>query len=230
MPRCPSAPRRAFTLIELLVVIAIIALLIGILLPALGAARSASKLVQCTSNIRSIGQGLGTYTGEQRGRFPHWSGWQIYGGNGTPPDSPGPGWTELLADYLAGVQIFRDPVRDRDLAPFSYFLSSKWVYAQTGQAYTSLRDTQVQLTSQFILAGDCNQPLLYPQPYGTSVLPPDCDQDDASNPGVFFPGQLLPHAGATNLLFADQHAAVFKQFEPDRMTFHGNRMTDWTLQ
>lgn len=52
----------AFTLIELLVVIAIISLLLAILLPSLSGARAQGQKVKCLSNLRSLGQGVASYT------------------------------------------------------------------------------------------------------------------------------------------------------------------------
>lgn len=61
--------RRAFTLIELLVVISIIALLIAILLPALGAARVSARRIQCASNIRQFSGATTSLAVDNKGRF-----------------------------------------------------------------------------------------------------------------------------------------------------------------
>lgn len=62
--------RKAFTLIELLVVISIIALLIAILLPALGAARRSAKLTQCASGMQQVGVGANAYAADNDGELP----------------------------------------------------------------------------------------------------------------------------------------------------------------
>src|SRR5579871_4676171 len=62
--------RSAFTLVELWVVIGIIALLISILLPALGKARQSAQTVACAANLHSIGQMCAIYQANNRGYLP----------------------------------------------------------------------------------------------------------------------------------------------------------------
>src|SRR6266513_2995992 len=64
--------RRAFTLVELLVVIGIIAVLVGILLPALSKARQSAITVQCMSNLRQFAIADQMYVNQYNWHMPGW--------------------------------------------------------------------------------------------------------------------------------------------------------------
>src|SRR5689334_4208896 len=97
MPRGTRARRGAFTLIEILVVIAVIALVISLLLPALGKSRQAGRTTVCLSNQAQIGLAMTMYA-------DYFKGWIPREGTELLPPSP----QRARLPYTIGLRPFLD--------------------------------------------------------------------------------------------------------------------------
>lgn len=166
--------RKGFTLVELLVVIGIIAILIGILLPALSRAREQAQRVKCLSNMRQLGIALSMYADENKLVLPSptadgmrdedWIWWE-------PAHNPQAKTLAVgsITKYLGGDNIsaalLRCPSDDLDShhpngvngvdGPYPYSYSVNWdMCKQIGLGGTSLKITQILAPARKILIID----------------------------------------------------------------------------
>jgi prepilin-type N-terminal cleavage/methylation domain-containing protein/prepilin-type processing-associated H-X9-DG protein len=113
MSRGTYRSRRAFTLVELLVVIGIIALLVSILLPAVGAAREQSSATKCMSNMRQLGTAAAMYTVETKGF--------LVPADVQNPSAPSPtDWSDTWATILVAYKLLPYPPDADPLVPASF--------------------------------------------------------------------------------------------------------------
>lgn len=133
-------PQRASTLVELLVVIAIIAMVVALLLPSLGRAKTRARATSCLSNLRQLGVAVTTYADENEGRLPSAEGLPSSPIN---PAVPLPRIVDVLSNHVGGAtQVFRCP-EDRVGRFESEGSSYEWNYFLNGLPLEQLSPTNV---------------------------------------------------------------------------------------
>lgn len=217
----PKPNRYGFTLIELLVVISIIALLIGILLPALSVARETARQAQCLANVRSIGQVFEMYAIDFRDRLPI-AGVVVDWGQ-IDPNTQMPSWMEQAKEYVTDRDgLFSgDPSFPFD-TPYHYFMSTRAAWIKNG-SFSSVERRSIRFASAHILGGDFNR-------RGAEAVV-DADKDDYTQQMVDFEASATfwrpHHPGGMNLAFADGHAEGVRAFDVSRMTYRYEEMSNF---
>jgi prepilin-type N-terminal cleavage/methylation domain-containing protein len=210
--RCTSSPR-AFTLIELLVVIAIIAILIGLLLPAVQKVRQAAARMSCQNNIKQIGLGVHNFQGTY-GKIPQAEAMATqsspYGV--VPPSTTGTSGT---------IFYFLLPFIEQDALYKQLNGSSMSITAQIIKTYTCPSDPSPINASPYGGCGVMNGDNIQRNNFGSACY--------AANVMVFDPRVLrsvevaMPDGTSNTVAFAER----FKNCSPDGAHGGGCTLPSW---
>lgn len=170
--------RPAFTLIELLVVIAIIAVLIGLLLPAVQKVRESAARSQCLNNLKQIGLACHSYHDAQQSLPPGYLAKTPYQ-NGEIDTTPGWGWGAFLLPYLEQDNVYR-------LLNFSQSVLSSSAIQTVVKVYLCPSDVPPLSAFPVVDGTGATLALAAPSSYAATCGPDASDVADPTGLGIFY--------------------------------------------
>jgi prepilin-type N-terminal cleavage/methylation domain-containing protein/prepilin-type processing-associated H-X9-DG protein len=229
----PARSAHGFTLVELLVTIGIIALLVALLLPALGSIRARSRTVLCRSRLAEWGRAFGMYAAAWDGLWPHTdSNYGLVRDDGGDPQGESC-WVDVLPPYMslrpmrelrdAGELPGRDTVYqcpsafpepgkpDFDYATYGYYSYAMNSYLEAdfhGWDYPPFVDTDRIMRGEITV-------LVFDQNLDPAVVPEMGESEKAEQAGMFPSYSVgmftLRHDRGGNVLFCDMHVEQIKR-------------------
>jgi prepilin-type N-terminal cleavage/methylation domain-containing protein/prepilin-type processing-associated H-X9-DG protein len=213
----PLIFQSGFTLIELLVVIGIIAMLIGILLPALGRARETSKRVACLSNLHQMAIAAQTYVNNYKGSYPpaYWEGYADtttyhYCWDLTTVSTPvadrvvlGLLWDGSGNQKIQQCPSFDGPA-DFNVDPYTgYNYNTSYIgHGQWEAIPAPIKASQIRNSARVALFGDGQ----YGSGANKFMRAPFPNPGDANFSGRYAGAQGYRHQKMTNVAYCDGHA------------------------
>ena len=238
--------KRGFTLIELLVVVAIIAILAGMLLPALNRAREAAKTAACQQNLKNLSMAMNMYSSDYGG-FLVWHQHRCLRGEHCNSYA----WYQLWTPYTDGSDVFHDPglsptnmwtvdgltadTRDAFWCDYAWNREVLFIHGNFPQDRTGITIDMIGHPSS-TLALSCWRTTGWAQftynvgtegttPWQSTAL---TSVDGGPGWGANNPRMTGIHKGGINFLFVDGHVQWFPPDSPGRDWWMGSSSRRWT--